>query len=79
MILPFLHLGVGPLTGRVYVGKLLKDGLTWAAGKQDVTADFLAAVVEKFGPSKGRDESCHIITDRNGEPMLEITVKRIAK
>ena len=76
MMLPLLHLGVGPLTGRVYVGKLLKDGMTWAAGKQDVTADFLAAVVEKFGPGKGETESVHIITGPNA-PTFRVTVERV--
>ena len=72
-----LHLGVGPLTGRVYVGRLLKDGMTWAAGKQDVTTAFLACVVEKFGPNAGETKSVHGITDRNGKEMFEITVRRI--
>lgn len=71
-----LRLGVGPLTGRVYAGRLLKDGVTWAPGKQDVTADFLAAVVEKFGPKRGMTESVHGITNHDGKEMFEITVRR---
>jgi hypothetical protein len=47
-----LHVGCSPLTGTIFAGKILKDGRTWAAGKEDVTIEALIAVaqhVEQFG------------------------------
>ena len=40
------------MTGTIFVGKILKDGRTWAAGKQDITIEALVAVAQhavKFG------------------------------
>ena len=47
-----LHVGTSPLTNTIFAGGVLKDGMTWAANKQDVTIDALVAVaqhVERFG------------------------------
>lgn len=47
-----LHIGCGPITGTIYVGTVLKDGMTWGANKQDVTKDALVAVAQhvlRFG------------------------------
>lgn len=47
-----LHIAASPLTGTIFAGTLLKDGRTWAQGKQDVTIEALVAVAEhgeKFG------------------------------
>jgi len=41
-----LHVGCSPLTGTIFAGKILKDGRTWATGKQDVTIDALVAVAQ---------------------------------
>lgn len=32
-----IHVGTSPITNRIFAGHVLKDGHTWAAGKQDVT------------------------------------------
>lgn len=40
-----LRLGVSPLTGRVYAGKIKPSGREWYAGKVDVTEDFQRCVV----------------------------------
>ena len=50
--MPKLHIGCSPLTGTIFAGKILKDGQTWAAGKQDVTLEAMVAVAQhaiKFG------------------------------
>ena len=47
-----LHIATSPLTGTIYTGTLMRDGRTWAAGKQDLTIEALVAVAEhicKFG------------------------------
>lgn len=43
-----LRLAVAALTKNVYVGRISKDGRTFMDGKQDVTSDFLKAVVDRF-------------------------------
>ena len=46
-----LRVGCGAF-GTIFAGKLLRDGRTWGAGKQDVTIDALVAVAQhviKFG------------------------------
>jgi hypothetical protein len=43
-----LRLAVAALTKNVYVGRVSKDGRTFTDGKQDVTSDFLKAVVDRF-------------------------------
>lgn len=67
-----LHIGTSPLTGTIFAGHLLKDGRTWAAGKQDVTIDALVAVAQhalRFGkPVEIRKAS--------GELEFTITVQR---
>lgn len=65
-----LHVGASPLTGTIYAGTLLKDGATWAAGRQDVTMDALVAVAQHgihFG--KPIEITC------NGKPEFRITVE----
>jgi hypothetical protein len=41
-----LHVVCSPLTGAIFAGKFLKDGRTWAAGKEDVTIEALVAVAQ---------------------------------
>lgn len=40
-----IHVGCGPF-GTIFAGKILKDGRTWAAGKEDVTLESLVAVAQ---------------------------------
>lgn len=52
IVMQKLHVGCSPLTGTIFAGKILKDGRTWAAGKEDVTLEALVAVAQhaiKFG------------------------------
>jgi len=47
-----LHIAASPLTGTIFAGTVLKDGMTWGSNKQDVTIAALVAVAEhtiKFG------------------------------
>jgi len=39
-----IRVATSPLSNTIYAGTLLKDGMTWAANKQDVTIDALVAV-----------------------------------
>lgn len=41
------HIGVSPLTGRIFQGRVNKAGNAFLDGKKDVTSDVLRAVVEK--------------------------------
>ena len=57
------------MTDRIFAGRVLKDGMTWGAGKTDVTSDVLKAVVDLITPG-------HTLTvSVNGRPAYEITVK----
>ena len=67
-----LHVGASPLTGTIYAGTLLKDGMTWAADRQDVTMDALVAVAQ-HGVHFGKP----IEITRNGRPEFKITVEKL--
>ena len=71
-----LHVGCSPLTGTIFAGKILKDGRTWAVGKEDVTIEALVAVAQhiiKFGASVE-------ISRADGSGVeYRITVERISK
>ena len=42
-----MTLGVSPLTGAVFSGRLNKAGNLWVGKRTDVTSDFLKCVLEK--------------------------------
>ncbi len=71
-----LRLAVAALTARVYVGRLTKDGKCFRDGKQDITSDFLKAVIDRFSnggtitSSSGETYEVTVrpVTDREGEP-----------
>ena len=44
MTMKRIRIGCSPLTNTIFAGKLLKDGRTWAANKEDVTIDALISV-----------------------------------
>lgn len=58
-----------PMTNRIYAGRVCRDGVTWQAGKTDVTSDVLKAVVDLVTP--GHTLSVSV----GGKPAYEITVK----
>lgn len=69
-----LHVATSPLTNTIFAGRVLKDGRTWAANKQDVTIDALAAVakyVEKFG------NPVEIRNGNTGKIEYRITVEKL--
>lgn len=67
-----LHVDVSPLTNRIYVGTVLKDGQTWAEGKQDVTGAACAAVARLALENKEP-----MVVTSNGQPKWEITVREL--
>lgn len=57
------------MTNRIYAGNVLKDGMTWGAGKTDVTGPACGAVAEHVPANKGQ-----IIVTCNGKQKYEIRV-----
>jgi hypothetical protein len=69
-----LHVGTSPLTNTIFAGHVLKDGMTWAANKQDVTIDALVAVanhVHQFG------KPVEISNATTGDIEYRITVEKL--
>ena len=63
-----LRIGCSPLTGTIFAGHVLKDGVTWSANKTDVTSDVLKAVIDKIGVG-----NTSVITVA-GKPAFEISI-----
>ena len=68
-----LHIATSPLTGTIFCGTVLKDGRTWATGKQDKTLEALVAVAEHV-LQFGRPVE---ISRVDGKLEYRITVERI--
>lgn len=68
-----LHIGTSPITGRIYAGHLLKDGITWASNQHDVTGAACGAVAE-HAMNAGKS----ITVNLNGKPKYRITVEDMA-
>lgn len=67
-----LHIGTSPLTNRIFVGHVLKNGYEWATGKQDVTGAACAAVSQHVLAAG------HPVTvTENGKPKYEISVREL--
>lgn len=64
------RIGVSPLTGRVFRGRLNKAGNAFVGEKQDVTSDFLRAVIEKAEFHGGS------FVIEGGEVKYTVTVKK---
>lgn len=41
------RIAVSPLTGRIHIGKVNKEGTSFVGEKRDVTSDVLRSVIEK--------------------------------
>lgn len=65
-----LHVAKSPLNNRIYCGGLLKDAMTWASNKTDVTGEACAAVAQH-----GIELGGAFLVTANGEPAWEITVR----
>lgn len=65
-----LQIGTSPLTNRIFIGHVLKDGRTWAEGKQDITGPACGAVAEHVLANQGP-----VTVMLDGMPMYEITVR----
>jgi len=68
-----LHIGVSPITNRIYAGNVLKDRQTWADNKQDVTGIACGAVCEHVIANGGP-----VTVTCNGNPKFEITVRELS-
>ena len=67
-----LHVATSPITNRIYCGGVLKDGMTWAANKEDVTGEACAAVAQHAMTRDGT-----VVVTANGKPRWEITVREL--
>jgi hypothetical protein len=69
-----LKLGVSPLTGNVFLGKVKKKKKPdqkyeeWCDGKRDITNNFIQCVLDKFEPNTETGITV------NGEPKYKIIV-----
>lgn len=50
------RIACSPLTGRIHMGKVSKDGTHFVGQKQDVTSDVLCALIEKAEYHRGSFE-----------------------
>ena len=55
-----LALGVSPINGTIYAGKLNKDKTMWVGEKQDVTEDAVRVVFEKMMQESQRKDGATI-------------------
>lgn len=65
-----LHVAQSPLTNRIFCGHVMKNQMTWAANKADVTVEACVAVA-KHVLANGHPT---VIT-ADGVPEFEITVR----
>jgi hypothetical protein len=65
-------LGLSPITGTIYCGRLSKKNkYTWSGQKHDVTSNFISVMLQKFEPGYE-----HEITV-DGKARYKVTVKEI--
>ena len=67
------HIGVSPLTGDVFQGRLNKAGNAFTDGKQDITNQILRVIIEKAEFHGGEFEI------RGGDRLWTVTVKEEKK
>ncbi|WP_413889895.1 hypothetical protein [Candidatus Skiveiella danica] len=67
-----LHVAKSPITNRIFCGSVLKDGMTWASNKTDVTGEACAAVAQHV-----LERGEPVVVTANGEPEYEITVRSL--
>lgn len=65
------HVGCGPLTNRIYAGRVDKRGRTWAS-KSDVTGAACGAVIEHVLANKEP-----VTVSVNGVPKYRIIVEEL--
>ncbi len=68
-----VRIGCSPLSGRIYAGKLNKNGKEWAS-KVDVTNEACGAVIEHGLYNKGS-----VVVNVNGKPAYEIKIITLNK
>lgn len=72
-----LHVAASPLTGTIFAGTTLKDGMTWAANKQDVTIESLVAVAEHALHFQDKGLKHIEISKSDGTPLYRISVEKV--
>lgn len=72
-----LHIAASPLTGTIFCGRVLKDGMTWGANKEDKTIEALVAVAEHALHFKKLHGDDVVISKADGTPEYKITVERL--
>lgn len=66
-----LRIATAAMSGRIYAGRVNKDGTSFLDGKVDVTSDVLRAVIDKVTPG-------HVISvEVDGVPKYEIEVREL--
>ncbi len=73
------HIATSTLTNTIFCGKVLKDGKTWAKGKEDLTLEALIAVAEHALRFKQKTGENILITDSTGNIEFEIEVSDYRK
>lgn len=64
-----IRIATAALSGRIYAGRVSKDGTRFLDGKKDVTSDVLKAVIEKIGVGKD------VTVEVDGIPAFRISVQ----
>jgi hypothetical protein len=67
------HIGVSPLTGHIFQGKLNKAGNSFTDSKKDITNQVLRVIIEKADFHGGEFEV------RGGDRLWTVTVKEEKK
>ena len=73
-----LHVGLSPLTNKIYAGSVLKCGTVWAANKTDVTNEAIQAVVDhiiNFKKRTGKELELSI----DGVPVIRVSIEDLRK
>ncbi len=66
-----IHIGVSPLTGKVFIGTIEKAGV-WR-NKRDITDEFIGAVIQKW------EGFCENLSVPGSDISHDISVKKIDK
>lgn len=67
-----IHIASSPLTGAIFAGTILKEGV-WAAGKQDVTYEATNAVAHHLLKNGGTV----VLVNESGQPEYEMTINKV--
>ena len=66
-----LRVQTSPLSNKIYVGRINKQGDAWSGEPQEVTSDVLGSIIQYIGVNKT------VTVNENGKPKYSIEVKLI--